>query len=112
MKRGEIWWASLGEPTGSEPGFRRPVLIVSANFINASGLKTVLTVPITSNINQEHFAGNARLSPRHTSLSKPSVAQVGLVGTTNKRLLSSLVGRVPDGLMHEVDEGLRLVLAL
>ena len=28
IKRGEIWWADLGEPKGSEPGYRRPVLVV------------------------------------------------------------------------------------
>lgn len=27
MYRGEIWWAQLPNPVGSEPGYRRPVLI-------------------------------------------------------------------------------------
>ncbi len=33
MDQGEIWWASLPEPAGSEPGYRRPLVIVHRNFL-------------------------------------------------------------------------------
>ena len=112
MRRGEIWWASLGEPSGSEPGFRRPIVIVSANILNDSRLKTVVTVPITGNLTHEHFAGYVRLPTQGTGLSKASVALVSLVGSTNRLLLTERIGRVPDRLMAEIDSGLRLVLAL
>ena len=61
MRRGEIWWAGHGEPVGSEPGYRRPVVIVSANFLNESRLRTVLIVPVTANLTREHYRGNVRL---------------------------------------------------
>ena len=112
MKRGEIWWAELGEPSGSEHGYRRPVLIVSANALNLSDLRTVLTVPLTSSLSREHFETNLRLSQRATGLKTASVAILSLVAATNKRVLVDRIGRVPDNLMSQIDDGLRLVLAL
>ena len=50
MKRGEIWWASMGEPRGSEPGYNRPVIIVSSNEFNQSLIQTVIVVVVTSNL--------------------------------------------------------------
>ncbi len=112
MKRGELWWASLGEPSGSEAGFRRPVLIVSANELNASNLRTVITLPVTGNLSREHYEMNVRLPARGTGLSAPSVVQTSIISTTNKRLLTERIGRVPNDLMARVDAGLKLVLAL
>jgi mRNA interferase MazF len=113
VRRGEIWWADYGEPTGSVAGYRRPLVIVSANFANQSSIRTVLTVPVTANLTREHYRGNVRLpATKVTGLDKPSVAVVILVNKTNKNLLADRIGRVPDDLMSDIDAGLRLVLAL
>ncbi len=50
IRRGEIWWAMLPSPIGSEPGYRRPVLIVQSDDFNQSRIATVIAVVITSNI--------------------------------------------------------------
>ena len=50
VRRGEIWWADLPEPRGSEPGFLRPVLIVQANAFNQSRIRTVIIAAITTNL--------------------------------------------------------------
>ncbi len=112
MRRGEIWWAAFGDPIGSEPGYGRPAIIVSSNTINASALKTVLTVPVTGNLSREHFDTSVRLPRRGTGLAAASVAIVNQVGVTNKRVLVERIGRVPDALMDDIDLRLRLVLAL
>ncbi len=112
MKRGEVWWADLGPPSGSEAGYRRPVLIVSANALNDSGLKTVLTAPLTSNLSREQFPTCVRLSKQSTGLSKPSVALLHLVAATNKQVLSSCSGKLSNDSMAKVDALLRLVLGL
>ena len=112
MRRGEIWWAALGEPAGSEAGFRRPVLIVSANALNVSEMKTVLAVPLTSNLTRDYYVTNVRLPARSTGLKDASVAIVSLVAAANKRVLVERVGRLPEELMSQIDNGLRLVLAL
>ncbi len=49
MHRGEIWWASLGEPEGSGPGYRRPVLIVQSDEFNCSRISTVIVAVLTTN---------------------------------------------------------------
>jgi mRNA interferase MazF len=113
MRRGEIWWADFGTPRGSEPGYRRPVVIVSSNAVNESGFKTVLTIPVTGNLTRERYQGNVRLpANKETGLSRASVAVVSLVNATNRNWLLSRSGRVPDDQMVDIDHGLRLVLAL
>jgi mRNA interferase MazF len=113
VRRGEIWWADFGTPRGSEPGYRRPIVVVSGNALNDSELKTVLTIPVTANLTRERYRGNVRLpAGKATGLGKPSVAVVSLVNSTNRTTLVERAGRVPDDLMSDIDRGLRLVLAL
>jgi mRNA interferase MazF len=112
MRRGEVWWASLPEPSGSGPGFRRPVLIVSANSFNDSRISTVIAAVITSNLRLADAPGNVRISSKGTGLAKPSVVNVSQVITLDKGFLSERAGRLNPRLLADVDEGLRLVLAL
>ncbi len=110
--RGEIWWASLREPSGSEPGFRRPLLVISANSFNRSRISTVVAVVITSNLRLSDAPGNVRLPLRGTGLSKPSVANVSQIITVDKSFLTERVGKLAPRLLMEVESGLRLVLSL
>ena len=112
IRRGEIWWASLPEPSGSAPGFRRPLLIVSANSFNESRINTVVAIVVTSNLRLADAPGNVRLPLRGTGLSKPSVANVSQIVTVDKSFLTQRVGRVAPRLLAEVEDGIRLVLSL
>jgi len=112
MRRGEIWWASLPEPTGLSPGFRRPVLIVSANGFNESRINTVTTAVITSNLRLADAPGNVRLRASGTGLGRPSVVNDSRIITVDRALLTQRVGRVSQAIMAEVDEGLRLALSI
>lgn len=112
MRRGEVWWASLPEPAGSGPGFRRPLLIVSANSFNDSGINTVVAAVITSNIRLADAPGNVRVPSRGTGLAKPSVVNVSQIITVDKSFLTERVGRLTARLLVEVDDGLRLVLSI
>jgi mRNA interferase MazF len=87
-------------------------VIVSNNVFNQSGLRTVLTIPVTSNADRATAPGNVRLPRRSTGLAKDSVALVVQVGTTDKRCFIERIGRVPDEVMHGIDAALRLALAL
>jgi mRNA interferase MazF len=112
IQRGEIWWATLPEPVGSEPGFRRPVLVVQSDDFNRSRINTVITVVITSNTRLAEAPGNVFL-PRHvTGLPKDSVANVSQVITLDKSFLTERVGVLPSPILQQVETGLRLVLAL
>ena len=112
MRRGDIWWAVLPRPVGSEPGLRHPLLVVQADAFTISRIGTVIAVVITSNMRLADAPGNVLLPVHETGLPRDSVANVSQVVTTNKRALSERVGRLGDDLMAQVDDGLRLVLNL
>ena len=112
ISRGEIWWADLPDPRGSEPGFKRPVLIVSSDAFNHSGIRTVLAAVITSSTALAAAPGNVMLSPEQSGLPRPSVVNVSQLITLDKTFLAEKVGRVSPSRRAELERGLRLVLAL
>jgi mRNA interferase MazF len=112
VRRGEIWWGSLPEPTGSGSGFRRPVLIVSANSFNDSRIRTVVAAVITSNLRLADAPGNVRLAAKGTGLTKASVVNVSQIITLDKTFLTKPIGRLNPRLLADVDDGLRLVLSI
>lgn len=112
MYRGEIWWASLPDPIGSAPGYRRPVLIVQDNIFTQSRISTVIVVIITSNIKLAVAPGNVLLPDKATGLPKDSVANASQVFTVDKKFLVERLGMLPEHLQEEVDEGLRAILYL
>jgi len=112
VERGEIWWAGLGRPGGSEPGHRRPVLVVQSDDFNRSRIATAVVVAITSNMALAFAPGNVVGRPKSTGLMRPSVINVSQIVTIDRKRLTERIGRVPEPLMQQIDEGLRLVLAL
>ena len=112
MERGEIWWANLPAPTGSAPGFRRPVLVVQSDFFNVSQIQTVIVAAISSNLNLMAAPGNVFLSASDSGLPKDSVINVSQIITVNKRLLTEKVSQLSRIKFQEVESGLRLVLSL
>jgi mRNA interferase MazF len=88
ISQGEVWWADLGEPTGSGPGYRRPVIVVQCDALNRSRLGTVVCVPLTSNLKWADAPGNVLLTAKTTGLSRDSVANVSLIVALDKRQLT------------------------
>ncbi len=112
MLRGEIWWASLAVPRGSEPGYRRPVVVVQSNVFNDSNISTVLVVAVSSNLQLSAAPGNVLLKRKESGLLKDSVVNVSQLLTLDKRYLIDKIGKLPSGRVAELDEGLRLVLSI
>lgn len=112
VQRREIWWADLDDPRGSEPGFRRPLLVVQADAFNRSRLRTVLCLVLTSNMRLLDAPGNVLLPARDTGLPRDAVANVSQVVTLDQDYLVEKAGRIAPALMAQVDAGLRLVLEL
>jgi mRNA interferase MazF len=110
--RGEIWWADLAEPRGSEPGSRRPVLIVQDDLLTQSRLNTVMVAPITSNLVRARAAGNILLKAAISGLNRDSVVLACQLVTVDKAMMTESVGKLPRRLMALVDDGLRLALDL
>ena len=112
MRRGEIWWADFGRPVGSEPGYRRPVLVVQADPFNKSNLSTVIVVPLTKNVRLAVAPGNVALAARQTGLRVRSVANVSQLAVLDRSRFVEKVGALPGPTLRQVEEGMRLVLGL
>lgn len=110
--RGDVCWADLGEPKGSRPAKRRPVLVIQADPYNASKLNTTLVAVITSNTALAMLPGNVFLPAVASGLPKDSVLNVTALTTIDKADLDPPVGQLPSSLMTEIDRGLRRVLGL
>lgn len=112
MLRGEIWWAELSVPKGSDPGYRRPVLIVQADQFNRSRISTAVAAVISSNLKLADAPGNIFLSRRLSGLPKDSVINISQLVTLDREFLSDKAGRLSAKHMAAVDDGLRLVLSI
>ncbi|HEV2349838.1 MAG TPA: type II toxin-antitoxin system PemK/MazF family toxin [Terriglobia bacterium] len=112
MRRGEIWWANIPRSRGSEPGYRRPVLIVQSDSFNASGIQTVVAVAFTSNLRLADAPGNVLCRKQDTDLSEDSVANISQLTALDKEWLDERVSKLPPHLFDRVEKGLRLVLGL
>jgi mRNA interferase MazF len=108
--QGEIWWTDLPDPTGSGPGFRRPVIIVQGDSFNRSKIATVLCVPLTSNLKWVEAPGNQLLESHLTGLPKNSVANVSQVVALDKSLLTERVGKLPRAKTELILAGINVVL--
>ena len=110
IAQGEVWWADLADPVGSEPGFRRPVVVVQGDAFNASSLRTVVCVVLTSNLKWGEAPGNVPLPARATGLPKPSVANVSQLVTIDRTTLTERAGRLSASNLELVLTGIDVVL--
>ncbi|MXX76771.1 MAG: type II toxin-antitoxin system PemK/MazF family toxin [Holophagales bacterium] len=110
ISQGDVCWADMPEPTGSEPGYRRPVVVVQGNALNRSRVKTVVCVPLTGNLRWADAPGNVRLSRRLTGLPKDSVANVSQVNVLDRSLLEPAVARISQAKIDLILSGIDTVL--
>ena len=110
ISQGEVWWADLPSPTGSGPGFRRPIVVLQGDALNRSRLTTVVCVPLTSNLVWADAPGNVLLTARATNLPKDSVANVSQVVTLDKTLLTERVSKLARAKVQLLLSGLDVVL--
>ena len=110
IAQGEVWWADLAEPSGSEPGFRRPIVVVQGDAFNRSRIATVVCVTLTSNLRWAEAPGNVLLSARITGLPKDSVANVSQLVTLDREALTERVGSLPAKKLELVMLGIDIVL--
>lgn len=110
IAQGDVWWADLADPVGSEPGVRRPVIVVQADSFNQSSLRTVVVVTLTSNLRWAEAPGNVRLAARSTGLDRESIANVSQVLTIDRAALTERVGRLTSARLHLILAGIDVVL--
>jgi mRNA interferase MazF len=105
-----VWWADLGQPSGSEPGFRRPVVVIQGDAFNRSALRTVVCVSLTSNLRWADAPGNVLLAGRTTGLSRDSVANATQLVTLDRERLTERLGKLPQAKLELLLDGVDIVL--
>jgi mRNA interferase MazF len=110
IAQGDVCWADLGEPSGSGPGYRRPVVVVQSDDFNRSAIRTVVCVPLTSNRKWSASPGNVALSERDTGLPRSSVANVTQLVTLDRQMLSEAIGQLAPAKLQLVLSGIDVVL--
>ena len=110
ISQGEVWWAEIPHPTGSGPGFRRPVVVVQGDALNRSRIATVVCVPLTSNLRWADAPGNVLLPAKTTTLPKDSVANVSQIVALDKTLLTERVGKIAAAKVNLLLSGINVVL--
>ncbi len=110
IKQGDIFWIDLGEPEGSEPGYRRPYVVVQNNLFNSSQINTVIVCAVTSNIKRSKFPGNIILESGEGGLSKTSVVNVSQLYTVDNRDLEEFSGSLSPHRVRQIIYGINLLI--
>lgn len=110
IRQGDIYWIELDEPTGSEPGYRRPCLVIQNDVFNQSAIRTVVVCTLTSNLARASLPGNVLLESSQSGLEKASVVNTTQIFTINKSDLEKYIGTIPEKLLMQVIKGIDLLL--
>ena len=109
INQGEIYWVELDEPTGSEPGYSHPHIVVQNNVFNASKINTVIVSALTSNIKRAQAPGNVLLEQGEGDLPKQSVVLVSQIFTVDKSQLGEFIGKVSEHRVRQILDGIYLL---
>ena len=109
ITQGEIYWVYLGEPTGSEPGYRHPHIVVQNNLFNSSKINTVVMCSLTSNLKRGQSPGNVVLRKGEANLPKKSVVNITQIYTVDKSDLCQKIGKVDNDRIKEILFGITLL---
>ncbi len=110
IHQGDIFWIDLAEPSGSEPGYRHPHVVVQNNVFNHSDIRTVVVCALTSNLKRANAPGNVLLDQKETNLPKQSVVNVSQLFTVDKTQLIEYVGTLAPKRVREILDGIKLAL--
>ena len=112
MIRGEIWWAEFGMPYGSEVGYNRPVLIVQDDAFNESRIRTIIILPMTTNLRLADAPGNVLIRKKESKLKDDSVVIVAQFYAIDRSRIREKISKISKGTMEKVEVGMKLVLGI
>ena len=112
MTRGELWWADFGVPFGSEPGYRRPVIIIQNDFFNKSNINTTIVIPLTTNMLLAEAPGNMLLRKTESKLKKDSVITISQIEVIDRRRLIEKITKIEKALLEKIENNMMFVLGI
>lgn len=110
IRQGEVYWVDFGDPGGSEPGYRRPAIVVQNDLFNASNIRTVVVCSLTSNLRRAGAPGNVLLAPGEANLIQQSVVNISQVFTVDRRDLVEKIGFLGGERIREIISGINILL--
>jgi len=112
MTRGELWWADFGVPFGSEPGYKRPVLIIQNDFFNRSKINTTIVIPLTTNLILADAPGNILITKNESKLKKDSVITISQIEVIDRQRLIEKITKVDRAIMEKIENNIIFVLGI
>jgi mRNA interferase MazF len=112
MTRGELWWADFGIPFGSEPGYRRPVLIIQNDFFNSSIINTTIVIPLTTNLILADAPGNILIRKKESKLKKDSVITISQIEVIDRQRLIEKITKLDRALIERIEDNMMFVLGI
>jgi mRNA interferase MazF len=112
MIRGEIWWINYDSPNGSEPGYKRPGVIIQNDFFNASRINTTIVIPLTTNELLADIPGNFLISKKESKLPKDSTFLIPQIGVIDKMRLDTKVCKLNNDIIKKIEENILFVLVI
>ena len=111
INQGDIFWIELDEPSGSEPGYLHPHVIIQNNLFNRSRINTVVVCVLTSNLRRANSpGGNVLLEAGEANLPEQSVVNVSQILTIDKSQLGEKIGTLSVDRVRQILDGIRLVV--
>jgi mRNA interferase MazF len=112
MIRGELWWADYGVPFGSEPGYKRPVIIFQNDFFNISKINTTIVIPLSTNILLADVPGNVFIDKKESKLLRDSVVLLSQIGVIDKQRLTEKITKMGKDIMDRIENNIGFILGL
>ena len=109
INQGDIFWIDLGEPSGSEPAYRHPHVVVQNNLFNRSRINTVIVCALSSNLKRAEAPGNVLLDPGEADLPRQSVVMVSQIFSVDKTQLNEYIGTLSNRRVRQILDGIRLL---
>ena len=109
MIRGELWWADYGIPFGSEPGYKRPVIIIQNDYFNNSKINTTIVIPLTTNTLLADVPGNIFIGKKESKLKNDSVILLSQVGVIDKQRLVEKISRINKDIMNQIENSILFI---
>ena len=110
INQGDVFWVELEEPSGSEPGYRHPHVVIQNNVFNQSRINTVVVCVLTSNLKRAEAPGNILLEKGEANLPKQSVVNISQIFTVDKQALDEKIGTLSLKRVRQILDGLDLLL--
>jgi len=112
MTRGELWWADFGIPFGSEPGYKRPVLIIQNDFFNNSKINTTIVIPLTTNLTFADAPGNILITKHESKLKKDSVIIISQIEVIDRQRLIEKITKIDREMIEKIENNILFILGI